>query len=76
MYLTVEETAEYLDVSVSEVYRLIFGKQIRTVSDGESILIYKEQFNLYLDEIKKYKKQLQDYLEEPLPEDQDIKDED
>lgn len=76
MYLTIEETAEYLDLSITDITRLIREKQIRTLSDGETILIYKEQFNLYLQEIKKYKKDLQDYLNEPIPEDIDIKDED
>lgn len=76
MYLTIEETAEYLDLSTTDITRLIREKQIRTLSDGETILIYKEQFNLYLQEIEKYKKDLQDYLNEPIPEDIDIKDED
>ncbi|MER2227638.1 MAG: excisionase family DNA-binding protein [Carnobacterium sp.] len=76
MYLTIEETAEYLDLSITDITRLIHEKQIRTLSDGETILIYKEQFNLYLQEIEKYKKDLQDYLNEPIPEDIDIKDED
>lgn len=76
MYLTTEETAEYLDLSISDITRLIREKQIRTLSDGEITLIYKEQFNLYLQEIEKYKKDLQDYLNEPIPEDIDIKDED
>lgn len=76
MYLTIEETAEYLELSITDITRLIREKQIRTLSDGETILIYKEQFNLYLQEIEKYKKELQDYLNEPIPEDIDIKDED
>ncbi|SDQ11440.1 excisionase family DNA-binding protein [Carnobacterium viridans] len=76
MYLTIEETAEYLDLSITDITRLIREKQIRTLSDGETTLIYKEQFNLYLQEIEKYKKDLQDYLNEPIPEDIDIKDED
>lgn len=76
MYLTIEETADYLEISITDITRLIREKQIRTLSDGETILIYKEQFNLYLQEIEKYKKELQDYLNEPIPEDIDIKDED
>ncbi|SIO15993.1 DNA binding domain-containing protein, excisionase family [Carnobacterium alterfunditum] len=76
MYLTIEETADYLELSITDIMRLIREKQIRTLSDGETILIYKEQFNLYLREIEKYKKELQDYLDEPIPEDIDIKDED
>ncbi|MBC9824984.1 MULTISPECIES: excisionase family DNA-binding protein [Carnobacterium] len=76
MYLTIEETADYLELSTTDIVRLIREKQIRTLSDGETILIYKEQFNLYLREIEKYKKELQEYLDEPIPEDIDIKDED
>lgn len=76
MYLTIEETADYLELSTTDIVRLIREKQIRTLSDGETILIYKEQFNLYLLEIEKYKKELQEYLDEPIPEDIDIKDED
>ena len=76
MYLTIEETAEYLDLSITDITRLIREKQIRTLSDGETILIYKEQFNLYLREIEKYKREVQEYLNEPIPEDIDIKDED
>lgn len=76
MYLTVAETADYLNVSTADIHRLIREKQIRTVSDGENILIYKEQFNLFIKELEKYKKELQDYLNESIPEDIDIKDED
>lgn len=76
MYLTIAETADYLNVSTADIHRLIREKQIRTVSDGENILIYKEQFNLFIKELEKYKKELQDYLNEPIPEDIDIKDED
>ena len=76
MYLTIEETADSLELSTTDIVRLIREKQIRTLSDGETILIYKEQFNLYLREIEKYKKELQEYLDEPIPEDIDIKDED
>ncbi len=76
MYLTIEETALYLEISTTDIMRLIREKQIRTLSDGETILIYKEQFNLYLREIEKYKRDVQEYLNEPIPEDIDIKDED
>ncbi|WP_192988444.1 helix-turn-helix domain-containing protein [Carnobacterium mobile] len=76
MYLTLEETAEYLDLTISEVYRLVREKQIRTISDGEDLLVNKDQFNLYLKSLEKYKAELLDYLNEPLPEDSNIKDED
>lgn len=75
MYLTIEETAEYLNLPISDIERLIREKQIRTLSDGETLLIYKEQFNLFIKEMEKAKKELEDYLAEPIPEDIDIKDE-
>lgn len=76
MYLTLEETADYLDIKISEVYRLIREKQIRTVSDGENSLVNKEQFNLYLKSLEVYKAEMLDYLNELPPEDSDIRDED
>ncbi|MGX7419628.1 excisionase family DNA-binding protein [Carnobacterium gallinarum] len=76
MYLTIEETADYLAIPTNEVLRFIRERQIRTVTDGENILIYKEQFNLFMKEMERYKKELEDYLSEPIPEDIDIKDED
>lgn len=76
MYLTLEETADYLDIEISEVYRLIREKQIRTVSDGEDLFINDQQFNLYLKSLEEYKLDIQDYLNELPPEDIDIKDED
>ncbi|MEG0781000.1 excisionase family DNA-binding protein [Carnobacterium sp.] len=76
MYLTIEETAEYLNLPISDIERLIREKQIRTLSDGKTLLIYKEQFNLFIKEMEKAKKELEDYLAEPIPEDIDIKDED
>lgn len=76
MYLTIEETAEYLAIPVVEVERFIRERQIRTVSDGENVLIYKEQFNLFKKEMERYKKEFEEYLAEPIPEDIDIKDED
>ena len=67
MYLTIEETAEYLNLPISDIERLIREKQIRTLSDGETLLIYKEQFNLFIKEMEKAKKELEDYLAEPIP---------
>lgn len=76
MYLTIEQTAEYLDLPVSEIIRLMREKQIRYLKVDEEIFIYREQFNLFLEEIKKQKQARDEYLETPLPEDPDIKDED
>ncbi|AOH53409.1 excisionase family DNA-binding protein [Peribacillus muralis] len=76
MYLTVKETAEYLSMPESYIESLIAQNKIRTVHDGEQNLIFKEQFNTHLEQMEKYKKQLADYYNEPIPEDIDVKDED
>lgn len=76
MYLTVKETAEYLSLPESQVESLILQNRIRTVHDGEQYLIYKDQFNLYFEQLIKYKKSIEEYQSEPIPEDIDVKDED
>lgn len=76
MYLTVKETAEYLSMPESQIESLILQNRIRTVHDGEQYLIYKDQFNMHFEQLEKYKKQLEDYYSEPIPEDIDVKDED
>lgn len=76
MYLTIQETADYLDLPVSDIYRLIREKQVRVVRVDDEVLLYKEQFNLYLKERERQKAAFEAYLNEPIPEDPDIKDED
>lgn len=76
MYLTVQETAEYLSMSLSSVEKLVREGKIRTVHDGEQALINKEQFNTHFEQLEKYKKLAEELANEPLPEDIDIKDED
>ena len=76
MYLTVKETAEYLSIPESEIKKLIQQKRIRALFDGDDYLIYKEQFNNHNEQMEKYKKFVEDYYNEPIPEDIDIKDED
>jgi len=76
MYLTIEETAEYLDLPVQYIKNLIIQRRIRAVYDGEQYLIYKEQFNRHLEQVEGYKKLLEEEMNEPLPEDWDVKDED
>ncbi|MFE8701367.1 excisionase family DNA-binding protein [Cytobacillus sp. FJAT-54145] len=76
MYLTVKETAEFLELPESTVEKLISQKQIRTIFDGEQYLINKEQFNTHLKQMEKYKALVEEILNEPIPEDKDIKDED
>lgn len=76
MYLTVKETAEYLSLPESQIESLILQNRIRTVHDGEQYLIYKDQFNMHFEQLERYKKKMEDYYSEPIPEDVDVKDED
>jgi len=76
MYLTIKETAEYLSMPESKIEDLIKQKKIRAIHDGEGWIINKEQFNTHLKQIEKYKHLVEEILSEPIPEDQDIKDED
>ncbi|WP_404357169.1 excisionase family DNA-binding protein [Cytobacillus firmus] len=76
MYLTIKETAEYLSYPESYVESLIQQKKIRAIYDGEQYLIYKEQFNAHLKQVEKYRELVDEILNEPIPEDRDIKDED
>ncbi|NEU31762.1 excisionase family DNA-binding protein [bacterium LRH843] len=77
MYLTVEETADYLSVSVQYVENLIMQGKIRVVSDGESnVLIFRDQFKTHFKLLERYKLLVEELENEPIPEDIDIKDED
>lgn len=76
MYLTVEETAEFLSLPVAYINQMIQEKRIRTVFDGHQVLINREQFNAHLERIEKYKKEVEELRNEPVPEDWDAKDED
>lgn len=76
MYLTIKETAEYLSLPEAYVENLIHQGKIRALHDGEQFLVYKEQFNAHLEQMEKYKKLLEEHLNEPIPEDWDVKDED
>ena len=76
MYLTIEQTAEYLNLPVNEIIRLIREQQIRTLVVDDEVLIYQQQFNLFLREIEKKKRERDEYYQTPIPEDPDVKDED
>ncbi|MGG5252351.1 excisionase family DNA-binding protein [Neobacillus sp. SM06] len=77
MYLSIEETAEYLSVSVPYVESLILQGKIRVVRDGEgNVLVNKEQFNNHFQQLEKYRKAVEEIANEPIPEDMDVKDED
>ncbi|MCC3358469.1 excisionase family DNA-binding protein [Bacillus sp. REN16] len=76
MYLTVEETAEYLSIPEDLVKKLIQEKKVRALFDGEQYLLNKDQFTTTLEQLEKYKKLYEEWLSEPIPEDIDVKDED
>ena len=76
MYLTIKETAEFLNTSEASVEKLIQQKRVRTIHDGEQFLVNKEQFNTHLEQVENYKKLVEEILNEPIPEDLDVKDED
>lgn len=77
MYLTIEEAAEYLSVSVSYIENLILQGKVRFLHDGEGeVLIYKDQFKTHFEQLERYKNLVKELQNEPIPEDRDIKDED
>jgi len=76
MYLTIKETAEFLEYPVEYIEELIRVKKIRAVFDGEQYLVNKEQFSTHLKQVELYREMILEYLNEPIPEDIDIKDED
>jgi len=76
VYLTIEETAEYLEIAPAKIETLIIQERIRVVHDGDQYLINREQFNHHLEEVGKYREMIQAYFAEPIPEDIDVKDED
>jgi excisionase family DNA binding protein len=76
MYLTITETSEYLSLSEEQVENLILQKKIRALFDGEQYLIYKEQFQTHFEQLEKYKKLMDEYMNDSIPEDIDVKDED
>ncbi|ASF38277.1 hypothetical protein CEH05_03775 [Halobacillus halophilus] len=76
MYLTLTETAEFLDLPEEYVLKMIRVNKIRAVYDGEQYLVNKNQFSTHVEQMEKYREMIQDYLNEPIPEDPDVKDED
>ncbi|WP_085993203.1 excisionase family DNA-binding protein [Oceanobacillus senegalensis] len=76
MYLTIQETAENLSMPESKISALVLQGRIRAVHDGEQYLINQEQFTTHFEQVEKYRIMIQEYLNEPIPEDIDVKDED
>lgn len=76
MYVSIEEAAEYLQLSKEYIESLIHQGKIRAVHDGQQYLINRDQFAGHLEQMEKAKKQWEEWNSEPMPEDPDIKDED
>ncbi|WP_035508809.1 excisionase family DNA-binding protein [Halobacillus karajensis] len=76
MYLTIEETSEYLELPEDYLRHLILNNKIKAIYDGKQYLINKNQFQNHLEQMESYREVIQEYLREPLPEDPDVKDED
>ncbi|WP_370646713.1 excisionase family DNA-binding protein [Brevibacillus sp. AF8] len=75
-YLTVEETAAYLELPETFIMEKIKQGRIRAVHDGNEYIINKEQFNHHLEEIRKLREFEDVARHEPIPESYDVKDED
>ncbi|WP_067725292.1 excisionase family DNA-binding protein [Oceanobacillus damuensis] len=76
MYLTVQETAEYLSMDETKVSALVLQGRIRAIHDGEQYLINKSQFTTHFEQVEKYRLMIEEFLSEPIPDDIDVKDED
>ena len=76
MYQTSEGIAEYLEVDIAYVLYLIREKQISTITVDDEVLINRSQFDFFIKQRQKMIEEYQKYLDEPIPEDIDIKDED
>lgn len=76
MYFTVKEAAEYLSTTEAKVEKLILQRRIKAIHDGSEYLIFRDQFDTHLKQMEKYKTLVEEILNEPIPEDIDIKDED
>ncbi|WP_156291978.1 excisionase family DNA-binding protein [Oceanobacillus salinisoli] len=76
MYLTIQETADFLSMPETKVSALVLQGRIRAVHDGEQYLINQGQFSTHFEQVEKYRMMIQEFLNEPIPEDIDVKDED
>lgn len=76
MYKSIAETAEYLGMPEKQVEKYVLEGRIRAVHNGEQFLINDAQFSLYFEQLQMVKQQMVEWLQEPIPPDRDIKDED
>ncbi|MHA6260941.1 excisionase family DNA-binding protein [Sporosarcina sp. CAU 1771] len=76
MYRTIPEISEYLSMPVAQVQKYVIEGRIRSVHDGTQFLVNQDQFNLYFKQLELVKHQIDEWRNEPLPIDRNIKDED
>ncbi|WP_341301434.1 DNA-binding protein [Lysinibacillus sp. FSL H8-0500] len=76
MYKTVAETALDLGMPEEQIVRLVYEGRIRSVYDGEQILINSSQFSTYFQQLERIKEEIEIWRSTPIPEDIDVKDED
>lgn len=76
MYKSIEETAIDLGMPGDQVMRLIYEGRIRSVYDGQQILINSGQFSTYFKQLERIKEEIEIWRATPIPEDIDVKDED
>lgn len=76
MYLTIQETADYLSMPETKISAFVLQGRIRAIHDGEQYLINQNQFTTHFEQVEKYRMMIQEYLNEPIPDDIDVKDED
>lgn len=74
--MTIKEASEYLSMPESVIQSYVASKKIRAVHDGEQFLINSDQFTTHLEQVEKYRGLMEEFLNEPLPADIDVKDED
>ncbi len=76
MFVSIKEAAAYLDISETDLRKLIFEKKIKAFHDGEAYLVNTAQFDTHLKEMERVRAEIQAYLAEPVPESLFVKDED
>lgn len=76
MYKTLEDTAIDLSMPEEQVLRYVYEGRIRSVYDGDQLLINSSQFSTYFDQLERIKEEIEIWRNTPVPEDIDVKDED
>ena len=61
MYLTIEETAEFLSMPEQQVRRYVLEGRIKSVHDGEQYLINQTQFDRHLEQVEDVKRQIDEW---------------